>query len=75
MRTIIDISDSQVRFLNQLSNDRKTSKASIIRTALNNYIDQYDKNKKSYEIAFGIWKNKNIDGLSYQRDLREEWNK
>jgi hypothetical protein len=38
-------------------------------------LDYLSKKQKGYESAFAIWKNKSLDGLSYQQKLRDEWNK
>jgi metal-responsive CopG/Arc/MetJ family transcriptional regulator len=73
MRTIIDIPDAQIKILDQLSKNKRLSRAHIIRHALDIYISNCVKSKKSYESAFGIWKNKKLDALAYQRNLRDEW--
>jgi metal-responsive CopG/Arc/MetJ family transcriptional regulator len=73
MRTIVDIPDEQIKILNQLSKKKKTSRANIIRLALTEYIANYKNNKKGYEDAFALWKDKNLDSLSYQKKLRDEW--
>ena len=75
MRTIVDIPDNHVKVLDQLSKKKKLSRANIIRQAIAGYIANYNKSQKSYESAFGVWKNKPIDGLAYQQKLRDEWNK
>ena len=73
MRTIIDIPDVQVKVLNQLSKKKKVSRAEIVRQALTNYITEYTSTKKSYKESFGIWKDKKLDSIEYQRQLRNEW--
>lgn len=73
MRTIVDIPDAQVKILNQLSKKKKLSRAEIIRQALGNYIANDHKNKKSYDSAFGIWRDQKLDSLLYQQKLRDEW--
>ena len=73
MRTIVDIPDMQIKILNQLSKKQKVSRAEIIRQALAGYITNYNKSKKSYKLAFGIWKDRKIDGLLYQEKLRGDW--
>lgn len=75
MRTIVDIPDEQVKILNQLSKKKGVSRAKIIRQALTKYIADYSKTKKGFDAAFAIWKNKNLDSLSYQRELRDEWDR
>lgn len=73
MRTIIDIPDLQIKVLDEISNIKHVSRASIIREALNRYIIEINKNKRDFESAFGIWENENYSGVRYQRILREEW--
>jgi len=73
MRTIVDIPDNYIQILDGLSKKKNISRASIIRQALADYIDKYFKDEKNYEAAFGILKNENIDSLSYQIEMRKEW--
>lgn len=73
MRTIIDIPDIQVKVLNKLSKKKRVSRAEIIRQALTNYIANDSKTKKSYKKAFGLWKDKKLDSVEYQKNLRNEW--
>lgn len=75
MRTIIDIPDSQIEILNRLSKKKKTSRAKIIRLAVDNYIALHHKTKEGFNDAFGIWQDKKIDGLVYQQQIRNEWDK
>lgn len=75
MRTIVDIPDTQVKTLDQLSQRKKVSRAEIIRQALSLYIATYSNSKKSYKLAFGLWKNQKLDSMSYQQKLRAEWNR
>ncbi|HJD67703.1 MAG TPA: ribbon-helix-helix domain-containing protein [Rickettsia endosymbiont of Bembidion lapponicum] len=75
MRTVIDIPDTQIKILDQLSKKKKISRAQIVRQALTDYIADNTKNNKSYESAFGIWKDMKLDSLEYQAKLRDEWNK
>ncbi|MCC8368736.1 MAG: ribbon-helix-helix domain-containing protein [Rickettsia endosymbiont of Oxypoda opaca] len=74
MRTIIDIADSQIKILDQLSQKKKVARADIIRQALADYIANYNQSKKGFDAAFGLWKDKNLDSLEYQAKLRNEWN-
>ncbi len=75
MRTIVDIPDTQVKILDQVSKKKKVSRAKIIRQAVTNYISNYVNSKKSYDSAFGIWREKKLDSLEYQQKLRDEWDK
>jgi len=70
MRTLIDIPDRQIDELAMICDAKHVSRAEIIRQAISAYIEQ---NKPSAIDAFGIWKNKKVDGLAYQEKMRAEW--
>lgn len=70
MRTLVDIPDRQIKDLMAICEAEKVSRAEVIRQAISLYL----KNKKLEEVdAFGIWKDKNVDGLTYQEQMRSEW--
>ncbi len=73
MRTLVDIPDIHIKILNQLSKKKKISRAEIIRQALTHYITSQSKTKELYTRSFGIWKEKKLDSVEYQRTLRQEW--
>lgn len=73
MRTIVDIPDTHVKILDQLSKRDKVSRAETIRQALKQYIVQRSRKSEGYKSAFGLWKKKKIDGVMYQKKLRSEW--
>lgn len=75
MRTIVDIPDVQIKFLDNISKKKKLSRAEIIRQALSSYIAGYRDSQKGYKLAFGIWKDKDVDSVSYQKKLRNEWDR
>ena len=70
MRTLIDIPDAQIADLTALCALRKVSRAEIVRQAIAAYLD---KNQPSQTDAFGILKHQGMDGLRYQKQVREEW--
>ncbi len=70
MRLLVDLPESDLEQLNELSRARKTSRAQLIRLAVNGFLAQ---NKAGLEDAFGLWKNREEDGLRYQQRLRSEW--
>ena len=82
MRTIVDLPELQIAALSVLEAKRNTSRAQLVREA----IEQYLKKEMLSDIAgFGAWQralssfpNKNngsatIDGLTMQQTLRAEW--
>jgi metal-responsive CopG/Arc/MetJ family transcriptional regulator len=71
MRTIVDLPEDQIRALAEICRRDKISRAAAIRQA----ISQYAKGRRtrSEGEAFGLWRDRRMDGLTYQRRLRREW--
>lgn len=70
MRTLVDIPDRHIDELSRICELKQVSRAEIIRQAIVAYIAQ---NKPATVDAFGIWKNKGIDEVTYQKKARAEW--
>lgn len=70
MRTLIDIPDKQIRDLTDICRVEKISRAELIRQAISAYLE---KKKPSEVEAFGLWKERKVDGLEYQEQVRSEW--
>jgi predicted DNA-binding protein len=71
MRTVIDVPDEIIETLDRLSSSKRRSRASVIREALAKYVDELP--MPNLQAAFGIWNKRNKDGVSYQADIRKEW--
>lgn len=71
MRTIIELPDEQVRQLADVCRRENVSRAEVIRRAIASYLDA--RHVGDREDAFGIWRDRNVDGLRYERRLRREW--
>jgi len=71
MRTVIDVPDEVIEILDRLSSSKRRSRASVIREALAKYVDELP--MPNLQAAFGIWNKRNKDGVSYQADIRKEW--
>lgn len=71
MRTLIDLADSQVAALDELSKAEKKSRAALIRQAIDDYLVK--RRVVQEKEAFGLWGANKVDGLAYQRRLRREW--
>ncbi|TXL69971.1 ribbon-helix-helix protein, CopG family [Vineibacter terrae] len=71
MRTLIDVGDSQIRELDELSKEEKRSRAALIREAIDDYLAK--RRKKVEGDAFGLWGRRKMDGLAYQEKVRQEW--
>jgi len=70
MRTLVDIPDRQIKELTAICEVEKVSRAEIIRQAIASYIE---KKKPATVEAFGLWKDRKVDGLAYQEQVRSEW--
>jgi hypothetical protein len=70
MRALVDIPERQIDQLAVICEVKKLSRAEAIRQAIGLYIEQ---NKSSTTDAFGLWKDRKIDGLTYQEQVRSEW--
>lgn len=69
-RTLIDIPQEQLQALNEIAQEKSTSRSALVRTAIEEFLS-----KQSKPIdAFGILKNNKINGLKLQNQLRDEWN-
>ena len=73
MRTIIDIPDDAIHSLDELGTQEKRSRASLIREAVDGFLEK--KSQPSLEAAFGLWKDAPKEGVRYQQELRDEWDR
>jgi metal-responsive CopG/Arc/MetJ family transcriptional regulator len=71
-RTLVGFSDRDLLELDALSALKQVPRAELIRQAVGAYLDKVRPADNSDD-AFGLWKDKKIDGLAYQKKLRDEW--
>ena len=71
MQTMIEISEQEFAQLNLLSESRQVSPADILHDAVRKYLGEQGKDK--LDEFFGIWADRDIDGLEYQLKIRAEW--
>ncbi len=71
MRTIIDVPDALIESLDQFGALEQRSRAALIREAITQYLKV--KSIPAAEEAFGLWKKREVDGVQYQKSLRDEW--
>ena len=69
-RILVDIPQKYLDDLGALSRAEKLPRAEIIRKAIASYVEQ---NRPASADAFGIWKDRQVDGLDYQETIRSEW--
>ena len=70
MRTLVDLPETDLKQLNELSRARKTSRTQLIRLAVTGFLTQ---NRAGVEDSFGLWKDRGGDGVAYQDRMRGEW--
>jgi predicted transcriptional regulator len=71
MRTLIDLPDSQIQALADLSERFRQPRAAIIREAVAEFLERHA--AKSMDSAYGLWGAEWADGLAYQEKARAEW--
>lgn len=69
-RILVDIPQKHIDDLGAIARVEKRSRAEVIRNAIAAYVEQ---NKPVAAEAFGLWKDRQVDGLAYQDTLRSEW--
>ena len=71
MRALVDMNDAQVEALDVLSKRMRQSRASLIRAAIDDYLERHG--REQVEDGFGLWSQQAVDGLVYQDKVRSEW--
>lgn len=71
MRTLVDIPDDILRELGELGRRRGLSRAAIIREAVASHVVRH--RSQSTADAFGLWGKGKVDGMAYQKKIRDEW--
>ncbi|MGI4984539.1 MAG: ribbon-helix-helix protein, CopG family [Janthinobacterium lividum] len=70
-RILIDLPDTQLAALSALVESERRPRAAVIRDAIEAYISRHKPG--SNDGVFGLRKNRRVDGLEYQQELRSEW--
>jgi len=70
MRTIIDITDDQVKALDEISELEGTSRAALIRQAIDRMLVEDARRGEAAQAAFGVWSYAKKDGLEIEAGLR-----
>ena len=75
MRTLIDIPEDDLKWLDRKAADEGRSRAAVVREAVAQF--RATTGKKGMQRYFGLWKDRKdlSDGLEYQRKLRGEWDR
>ena len=72
MRTIIDLPRDAVEALDRIGRAESRSRAALIREAVAQFLAGRLPSPNE-DAAFGAWSDRNVDGLAYERHLREQW--
>ncbi len=72
-RFLVDVPADDVRRLDEIAKREGKSRAAVLREAVSNYLEE--SRKEGFEKYFGLWERhgSTVDGLEYERQLREEW--
>ncbi len=71
MRILVDLVDSKIEALDGLAKAERKSRSALIRQAVDDYLAR--RRTKREGNAFGLWGNRKVDGLAYQKKVRREW--
>ncbi len=73
MRFLADLSEDDVKWLDQRAREQGKSRAAVLREAVSAY--RVEDSKDWIDQGFGIWKDRNDldEAVEHQRRLRAEW--
>ena len=71
MRTLVELPDEQIEPLEALAEQMQLSRAELIRHAVSDYLRRYQ--SVDGDAAFGLWRERQEDGLAYQERMRSDW--
>ena len=67
----MDLPEEQIAGLADFCEQERISLAEAVRRAVADYLKARNATERSS--FFGMWRNRGIDGVEYQRALRDEW--
>ena len=72
-RILADLPDEDIKWLDQLASEQGKSRAAVLREAVEAY--RAESQTEGFEKYFGLWERhgSTVDGLEYERQLRDEW--
>jgi predicted transcriptional regulator len=71
LRVTVDIPEADLKRLEALARATNMSRARLIREAIGLYLIR--KTIDPIDAGFGAWRDRDEDGVAYQRRLRDEW--
>ena len=75
MRTLVDLPDEDVRWLDHKAGEEGKSRAALVRDAVAQF--RANESRKGIERYFGLWSKRDDigDALDYQHKIRGEWDR
>lgn len=70
-RIIVNLPETLIEELVAIAEAEHRPRAAVVRDAIKTYISQ--RKLALGADVFGLWKDKQIDGLAYQQERRSEW--
>ncbi len=71
MGSLVEIKEERLRELDRIARESDRTRAALIEDALAEYLNRQKVSHR--DRAFGLWRERNIDGLEYQEEIRKEW--
>jgi hypothetical protein len=71
-RILVELPDDDIAHLEAIAASKNVLLTEVIGWAITPYIER-DNASKTRPRAFGIWKDRDVDGLEYQNRMRREW--
>ncbi len=72
-KVLFDIENSKLENLDAILAEKGWSRAEAIRYAIDMLLEDELKQDSMASEAFGLWADKKIDGLEFQKNIRKEW--
>jgi predicted transcriptional regulator len=71
MGSLVEIKDEKLRELDRLASALDRTRAALIEDALAECLNRRKIGHR--DRAFGLWRDRDIDGPAYQEEIRTEW--
>ncbi len=71
MQMLVDIPGIDLERLDEICHRQQLSREEALRRAIAEYVNRH--RQPMVDEAFGIWHDRQEDGVAYQRRLRAEW--
>lgn len=73
MQTLVDIPDHELKALDAMARKARVSRDALIQAAVTKLLATEASMDPAETEAFGLWSDRQVDGLDYQEKIRGEW--